>query len=159
MCGKTPLCFCQGKGGGLSGKRGGGCEPRRSLPGRLLWKTCRAGQRRPRRCPPPRPVPAARGMPHHRPGADRTYRRAGRDQPSPLRRGPRWRAERKGRRRRAVRHLPRPLGGRLGGGAAPRGRARGSGGPRRPAQPGPAHVAPRLKCRSQGSLLGKQLSW
>lgn len=61
--------------------------------------------------------------------------------------------ERKGCRRRAVRHLPWPLGGRLGAGAAP---GAGSGGrwATGPAQPGPAHAVLRLKCRSQGSLVG-----
>lgn len=47
---------------------------------------------------------------------------------------------------------PWPLGGRRG---RPPGAVSGSGGLRRPAQPSPAHVALRLKCRSQGSLVGK----
>lgn len=66
---------------------------------------------------------------------------AGAEPPS-RRGGPRCRArraERKGRRRRAVRHLPWPLGGRLGAGAAP---GAGSGGAVGHG-PGPARPCPR----------------
>lgn len=78
------------------------------------------------RCPPPRPSsgaparrPARRAPPAQLPAGQVRGRRCHRGgDPGGGHARP---AERKGRRRRAVRHLPRPLGGRRGGGAAPGG--------------------------------------
>lgn len=117
--------------------------------------------------PPAPPSPAEQRCPRAAPGAKGTSRpasrRAGAGPPLPPRRGPRWRARPPGRAEGPP--APRcpsspPATGRAAGRRGrPRGRARGSGGLRRPAQPGPAHVVPRLKCRSQGSLVGRQISW
>lgn len=123
-------------------------QPRRPLPGRLLWEKGREGRPGPaRRCALPRPalpcppaVPPAGRCPSAVPVPVPAPAPPQRDPRFPRNLPPgRWEitghsycggdpgaehaceGERKGRRRRAVRHLPRPLGGRLGGGAAPGG--------------------------------------
>lgn len=168
---KTLPCFIRGKGESL-------CQPRSPLSGCLVrekgQKGRRCAARRP--CPGPAelpadpPVPAGRAVPATAPAPlspaptpaalPAQLTAAGAEPPSRHSGGPgaeRAARERKGRRHRAVRHPPWPLGGRLGPGAAP---GAGSGGrwAMGPAQPGPAHAALRLKCRSQGSPVGMYIS-
>lgn len=111
------------------------------------------GSRRPSGALPRRRPPSARPRgrrlsPHNSPPQVRS-RRPGAAGPGAERAA----RERKGRRRRAVRHLPWPLGGRLGRGAAP---GAGSGG-RWAHGPGPARPCPRCpEVEMQNSRLSRR---
>lgn len=147
---RSPLSGCLAREKGQKGRR---CVARRPCPG-------------PAELPANAPAPAGRavpchgaGPPRHGPeagGAPRTTHRRRCGAAVPARRAQVPSALR-GSGRAAAAALSVISPGHWEGGWAvgpPQGRARGGGGPTGPAQPGPAHAALRLKCRTQGSLVG-----